>query len=67
VSCRREHFRAHKKTLDPGFRRDDGWNFTVALTTTVIPAKAGIQRLSLHTLKNHFLVNLNEIKNQQAS
>ena len=27
------------KTLDPGFRRDDGGNVTVASTTTVIPAK----------------------------
>jgi hypothetical protein len=34
-------------TLDPGFRRDDGGNFTVASTSTVVPAKAGIQRLLL--------------------
>ena len=34
-----------RKTLDPGFRRDDGGNVKVASTTTVIPAKAGIQRL----------------------
>jgi hypothetical protein len=33
-------------TLDPGLRRDDGDNFTVATTTTVIPAHAGIQRRS---------------------
>jgi hypothetical protein len=27
-----------RKTLDPSLRRDDGGNFTVATTTTVIPA-----------------------------
>jgi hypothetical protein len=27
-----------RKTLDPSLRRDDGGNFTVASTTTVIPA-----------------------------
>jgi hypothetical protein len=37
------------KTLDPSFRWDDGGNFTVVLTTTVIPAQAGIQCLSLQT------------------
>jgi hypothetical protein len=36
----------HAKTLDPSLRWDDGGNFTVASTTTVIPAQAGIQRLS---------------------
>jgi hypothetical protein len=38
-----------RKTLDPGFRRDDDGNFTVASTTTVIPAKAGIQRLCFNS------------------
>ena len=33
-----------RKTLDPGLRRDDVGNFTVASKTTVIPAQAGIQR-----------------------
>ena len=37
------------KTLDPGLRRDDGGNFTVASKTTVIPAQAGIQSRSLCT------------------
>jgi hypothetical protein len=32
-----------RKTLDPGLRRDDGGNFTVATTTTVIPAQ-GVKR-----------------------
>jgi hypothetical protein len=37
------------KILDPGFRWDDGGRFAVVPTTTVIPAKAGIQCLSLRT------------------
>jgi hypothetical protein len=35
------------KTLDPGLRRDDVQS--VVALKTVIPAKAGIQRFSLHT------------------
>lgn len=34
------------KTRDPGLRRDDGGNFTVAPTTTVFPSQTGIQCLS---------------------
>ena len=33
-----------RKTLDPGFRRDDGSCLGNCKTSTVIPAKAGIQR-----------------------
>jgi hypothetical protein len=38
----RRNYRTHKKTLDPGFRRDDGRNFTAATTMAVIPSQAGI-------------------------
>jgi len=39
-----------RKTLDPGFRRDD--NFEDNYTVNVIPAQAGIQCLCL-VLRNH--------------
>jgi hypothetical protein len=46
MPCNRSIPVSKAKTLDPGFRRDDGGNFSVVTTTTVIPAQAGIQRLS---------------------
>ena len=46
---RKRHSPIQAKTLDPGFRRDD--SFEVSNSLNVIPAKAGIQRLSSHTSK----------------
>jgi len=44
--------------LDPSFCWDDGGDFTVALTTTVIPAQAGIQCLCF--VDEHYMNNLRE-------